>query len=188
MKVFKETKGNYDFVRFNDAQGLLRWMNFTGAKGTYNQEGQRNFKIEISEDMKDFFEDEGIHIGTWVPKPSDYDEEPEPVYTVNVNVSYNNVYFPLEVWLLNDENKTKIAVGEDQAYMLDHMTFSKVSIKCREYRSSKRPGHTTLYLYKAYFTKDIDDLDEEYSGYTNGTAIPDPLKGGNDDEDEIPFT
>lgn len=187
MKIFKETKEKVDYVRFDDAQGALRWMNLTGAKGTYNQEGQRNFKIEITEEEKQFFDSEGIHVGVWVPKPSDYDEEPEPVYTVNINASFGNRYFPLEVWLLNDQNKTKVAVDADQAYMLDHMTFSKVSLKCREYRSSKRPGHTTLYLSKAYFVKDIDDLDEEYSGYSSGTSIPDPLKNGDDDE-EIPFT
>lgn len=187
MKVWKEDRGNFSFVRFDEAEGCLRWMNFTGAKGTYNQEGQRNFKVEISEDMKEFFEQEGIHVGTWVPKPSDYDEEPEPVYTVNINVGFDNQYFPIQVWLLDPINKTKISVSGDQAFLLDHMTYSKVSLKCREYRSSKRPGHTTLYLDKAYFTKDVDDLDNEYSEYKDGTSIPDPLKESNSGEDEIPF-
>lgn len=188
----------YTFVY--GAEEGIKWLNLTGARRTdpstgrvVNNDGDRNFNVDVDGDILNFFVGEGVHIVESVQKDPDTHmplPDAEVRNSVKVRVVFGSQWYPCDILLANPETMTMVRQPDDTVGDLDHMRFSKVTLQLREYHNSF--GSTSLYLRKGIFTKipDVDAFDGEYEGYHMAgdvSTVPDPLKAGEDDEDEIPF-
>lgn len=204
MRVEKkiDPRDGKEYVWVYGAEEGIKWMNLTGARRTdpsngrvVNNDGDRNFAVDVEGEVLAFFEDEGAKIKTSVRKdPETHLPVPdaEEKNSIRVKVVFGSQWYPCDIFLANDETRKMIRIPDDSVGDLDHMRFSKVSLQLREYNNSF--GSTSLYLRRGIFSKipDVDIFDGEYEGYQMAgdevAEVPDPLKSGdNANEDEIPF-
>lgn len=191
MKIYKKKELNEygystDYIYFKDCQDCLKWRNFAGVAKAYNEAGKRNFSVQVSPEMAEFFRNEGINVHSYTPKASDWDENPEEQLTVSVKVVFGSQKFPIDISVGNDETKTKVSIDGDTAYELDTMSFKKASFKARKYMYDSIGGKCTLYLVKAFFVKNTDDLDDEFSDFFGGDGY-DTVTTNEGAEEAVPF-
>lgn len=97
---------NYDeFTRHyivRDARVLF--ANFAGAAQDYNQEGRRNFRLEISEDLAKELENQGVYVRAREAR----DDSGETQYLVKVSV-----YPDAEIRFLNGRSMSTVVIDNE---------------------------------------------------------------------------
>ena len=146
----------------------LIFKNFTGAKGDYNDEGNRNFGVLLDDALAEDLEQEGWRVKYLRPKPDDPDEYKQP--WLPVKVKFGKI--PPIAMLINERGMKKL--DEDTIGQLDWTPASNVDLIVRPYNYpaiAGRPAGVSAYLKSLYYTKDEDDFAKKYSRvpYIDGT-------------------
>lgn len=169
----RESKGHTTITMEGISDREFRWPNLSGNPDAYGNTG-RNFKIEIPEDLVNFFKEDGVNVGEWMPKN---DDDPQVVYTVKVNVSINE-WYPLHIYLITGSDSYELK--ESEFRMIDDIYrdagYDKIDLKIRE-RQTKDPKVRSLYLSEAYFYEAEDDFAKRHR--VSPTSVP--------NVEEVPF-
>lgn len=132
------------------------YKNFTGEKRQYNNEGNRNFCVMLSE--ADAME---LHAAGWLVKPmKKQEEDEEQYYTLKVTVKFGD--FPPRCWLVSSGGRTML--GENMVGMFDKLDSVKVDLVIAAYDWEVN-GNTgrKAYLQNMYYHMYEDELDLEYA-------------------------
>lgn len=136
----------------------LMFKNFQGKKGDYNDEGDRNFGIVLSEEMADHLRDDGWNVKRWIPKG----EDAEPIYWLKVKVRFDN--YPPTAVLINSSGKIKL--DEETIGQLDWSRIRYCDVVVSPYHYKGRNGNPdgiTAYLKAIYVTVDEDEFEAKYA-------------------------
>lgn len=149
-------------VLIDDAKIL--WPNFAGARGRYNQEGDRNFRVVVDDqEIADALMDRGCNLKI---KES---EEPGdlPFMYFEVKVSYR--FDPPVVYLRS--GSSRVQLNEDTIGTLDRVDMLRVDLDIKFGREWTQNGITarTAYLDKMEVIQEVDRFaaryaEEEYPG------------------------
>jgi len=167
-----------DYVIFKHLKNEdIYFKNFSGAKGTYNDEGDRNFAIWIPEEEVDDLIERGFNIKRVKKETSPNFGRPYLKALVRLTWRPNP-----KIFKLTSKNITKL--DEESIGDLDFMIFDDISLKItRMYL--KKYNQWTQVLEKGYFTLTEDDdyeLDAEYADRFSAGPITEE-----EDDDFIPF-
>ena len=173
VKVFNdETTGKVVIrgVKVVPGQMDLIYRNFRGERTDYNDEGNRNFCIKVTEDDVPVLEQANIIVKRT--------KEDEPYFKVNVR--YENVP-PTVVRIkpLANGQKMKTVVDESVIGTLDRMLISDATISVSPY-FSKKNKKWTCYLSAMMFTPLVDPVMEEID------ALDSVYPTEDDDNGDIP--
>ena len=121
----------------------LRYCNFAGRQTRYNDAGNRNFNVVLSEEDYQRMLDAGMNVRVRPPR----NEGDDPTYLMKVNVSYE--YRRPRVIFGDGENFMEL--DEDSLYMIDDAdadgSIVHVDLTFRPSRSSKRTDDYGLSAY-----------------------------------------
>ncbi|MDD3288130.1 MAG: hypothetical protein PHX43_03895 [Alphaproteobacteria bacterium] len=139
-------------VRIDNAKVMFR--NFSGAPGTYNQAGNRNFCVFLPDDLARDMESKGWNI-RWLK--SREDEPPQAMVAVKVN--YGN--YPPSIFIVSNGKASKLS--EENVKELDTAELEQVDLIIRGY-SWEVKGETGIkaYLKEGYFVLATNDLAKKY--------------------------
>ena len=143
------------------------FKNFSGAPGTYNDPGDRNFGVYIGEELAEELADAGWNVKYTKPKE---DREPRPFLKIKLKFKGHPHLYMVR------GNKT-VELDEETVNELDELYFEKADIKLKRVYLSKYDTYGQ-YIDKGFFTILLDELDREYLDHST------PAFG---DEDDIPF-
>lgn len=172
MEVTLEGSRNMFVDRASNMEVLpAKWRNFKGEKRTnpkngkiINDEGVRNFNLQLSDDVAQALADIGAGVKVLEPRT----EEEDPLKFVKVNVKTDGK-FPPTLYFVSD-NKTLTEIPVSQYNILDMAVFESVDLVINLYHSEE--GKTTLYLSKGYFTLKEDRISAKYKNYiTNSETL-----------------
>ena len=176
-------------VTFKDV--TLRFKNFAGRETEFNQAGNRNFHVDLTEDMVEYLNTvelktksgvtvKGANVKTYKPK----DDDAPPRYSLKVLFG---AYPPEEMWYVTSKGKIRLTM--ETVGNLDRMYIekAKVQVSLSTYEKGNNRG-ITAYLKKliVWIKEDDFDQDEEFA---NLPEVGGPAKSGFDDEDDgdLPF-
>lgn len=178
-------------VTFKDV--TLRFKNFSGKATDFNVEGNRNFHVELTEDMVEYLNNvelntksgrtvKGANVKTYIPK----EEGAAPRYSIKVLFG---AYPPEEMWYVTSKGKTRLNM--DTVGNLDHMYIekAKVQVSLSTYEKGSNCG-ITAYLKKliVWIKEDDFDADEDFANLPEVGMGSSGARNGFDDEDEnLPF-
>ena len=154
MAVLTEKPNNEKLeIRIDNAKVMFR--NFSGVAGNYNQAGNRNFCVFLSDEVANKMEKEGWNI-KWLR--SREDEPPQAMLSVKVN--FGN--YPPKIFLVSDGNISKLT--EENVKELDFAELAQVDLILRGYTWEVQ-GKTGVkaYLKEGYFVLVVDELAKKYS-------------------------
>lgn len=137
--------------------------NFSGAKGEYNNEGNKNFCVFLDPQAAERLKEDGWNIRALRPK--DEDTEPQPF--IQVSVSYTNI--PPKVLLISSRGKT--ILDEESIKTLDFAEIKQADLVISPYNWDVRGQKgVKAYLKSLYVTIVEDELDLKYSGVPDSAA------------------
>lgn len=148
----------------------LIYPNFAGNGGQFNDEGNRNFNIELTQDEFDFLTDEGFR-----PRMREkIDADPQlllkinvkfkddPADTRNPKILFKTQYGNKRMW---SEHKKAVVQGEEIDFspvdILDWADIENVNLSFSAYRG-KMSDHNTAYLQMLIATKHEDPFENEF--------------------------
>lgn len=149
-------KSNINPVVIEDTRIMFR--NFTGAKGQYNAEGDRNFCVPLDADIAAEMKAVGWNIKQLAPRedgdaPQDY---------IKVKVSYKENQRPPKVVLVTSRGKNELT--EDTVSVLDWADISKVDLIISPYEWTVRESSGVTAYLKSIFVHIVEDeLDLKYA-------------------------
>lgn len=135
-----------DTGRYVVKQARILFPNFRGAEQDYNAKGKRNFNLQISEELANDLQDQGVHVRHREAR----DDEGEIQHLVKVGV-----YRDADIRLLSGRAMTKIQIvndangmpaPDDQAAMIDdeyskgHIQNGKIMLEFHLSRNTKVVG------------------------------------------------
>lgn len=134
----------------------LRFRNFTGAEGKYNNKGNRNFCVEIDSTDAEDLRDDGWNVKCLMPR----EDGDEPIYYLQIAVRFENI--PPKIVIITSNGKT--VLKEDQVDMLDWAEIENVDITIQPYdwKVGDKVGRKA-YLKAMYVTLVEDELDRKYA-------------------------
>ena len=96
---------NYDedTGRYIVKNAVVRFPNIQGAQQDYNQEGKRNFNLQIDESLAEELKDRGVHVRT-----RDGREEDEVQHLVKIGV-----YRDADIRMLSGKAMTRVVIEND---------------------------------------------------------------------------
>ena len=169
---FDEYSGHY-IIR----NARIMFPNFAGAAQAYNNEGRRNFRVEISEDLAEEMRDRGIFVKAYEGR----DDSDETQHTIKVSV-----YPDADIRLLNGRNMSSIVIDNenkandmgrivDNEFRKGHVMNGNVDLEFRVARNTKVVG-SSPYLRVEMMVIPIrrSKLAEAYEAYE-------------DDDDDLPM-
>ena len=175
-------------VTFKDV--TLRFKNFSGRATDFNAEGNRNFRVDLTEEMAEYLNNvelntksgrtiKGANVKTYIPK----DENAEPRYSIKVLFG---AYPPEEMWYVTSKGKVRLTM--ENVGILDRMYIekAKVQVSLSTYEKGSNCG-ITAYLKKLIVWIKEDDFDQDVDDIPE---VGGPAKGGFDDEEDdgdLPF-
>lgn len=130
----------------------LRYLNFEGREGVFNEKGQRSFCCDIDEELAEQLARDG-----WNVRWTKVQEEGErSIPYVNIAVGYKRL--PPRIILIADRART--VMDEDSVEILDGVQIKTVDLiaRGREYE----PGKIKAYLKSMYITITQDALERKY--------------------------
>lgn len=144
-----------------------QFRNFSGEERRFNPAGNRNFAVEISQEIAEDIGAKGWPV-TCLDGGDAYDE---PLYFIRVKVNFNNR--PPKVILISGGSKTQL--NEDTIGMLDWADIVKASVQLSPnyYDINGKQGYSA-YLKTLYVEIESDPFENDY---------PDSMNS----EEEIPF-
>ena len=133
----------------------IGFRNFSGKAGRYNQEGDRNFVIFLSDADADRLYEQGWNIKQ--TKPKNPDQEPDKY--LPVSVSFNGR--PPRVVLITSRGKTELT--EEEVSILDWAIIKNADVAIRPYEWEVQGNHgVKAYLKSLFVTIEEDELDRKY--------------------------
>ena len=177
-------------VTFKDV--TLRFKNFSGKATDFNAEGNRNFRVDLTEDMAEYLNNielntksgrtiKGANVKTYISK----EEGAEPRYSIKVLFG---AYPPEEMWYVTSKGKIRLTM--ETVGNLDHMFIekAKVQVSLSTYEKGSNCG-ITAYLKKLIVWIKEDDFDQDEDFANLPELGGGPAKNGFDDEDDgdLPF-
>ncbi len=140
-------------VRIDNAQVMFR--NFAGIAKKFNQPGDRNFCIFLSDEVAKKLAKDGWNI-RWLTSRSE--EPPQAMLAVKVNFGNR----PPNIVVVSDGKMTKLT--EATIKELDFAEFKQVDLILRGYKwdVSGQKG-VKAYLKSGYFVLVVDELAKKYS-------------------------
>lgn len=162
----KGTKKAKGIFRVENTRMIFR--NFTGRENDYNEEGNRNFGLIISEEDAIRLKKDGWNVKTLAPRADDPDGFEQPWLPVKVKFGA----YPPSVYLISPNNGTpkKHQLDEETIGQLDWANVEFVDAEISPYNypaRGKHPAGVSAYLRRLYVTIREDDLDAKYG------SIPD---------------
>ena len=133
----------------------IRFLNFSGTPDKFNPAGNRNFSVDIPEEMVEPLLADGWNIKRMKPRD---DEEVGRAY-LQVAVKY--AYFPPKVVMLTSRNK--VVLDEQLIGQLDSAEIKNVDLVIRPYKYEVN-GKTGIkaYLKTMYVTIEDDEFADKY--------------------------
>ena len=133
----------------------INYRNFSGKKGDYNDEGDRNFCVFLEQELGIQLKEEGWNIK--FTRPTDEDETPKPF--LSVTVAFGN--YPPRIMLVTSRNQTRL--NERTIHQLDTSEILNVDVSIRPYNWEHR-GKTGVkaYVQTLYVTVAEDDFAHKY--------------------------
>ena len=123
------------------------YRNFSGVEKKYNPAGNRNFCVEIPENVMvddvplyQVLLEEGWNVRLMPPR----NEGDAPMHYIQVNVSYKNV--PPNIWMIAGRRKTRLDEGSVDS--LDYAEIKTVDLVINPY--NWEPGRVKAYLKTMY--------------------------------------
>lgn len=143
-------------VLFENAE--VAFLNFRGAEGRYNREGDRNFCIILNEEQADAMGKDGWNVKRL--KPREDEEIGTPYLQVTVGYKIN----PPRINMRGDTSKKTTQLGEDTCAILDDVDIAAFDcmIRARHWEVNGETG-VKAYLKSAYVTIEEDFLDLKYA-------------------------
>ena len=131
------------------------WRNFSGKEGRFNQEGERNFLITLSEDTAAHLLDEGWNVKRLKPR---LDEEVGPP-CIQIGVRFDK--FPPRIVLLTDTSRVQLE--EETIEVLDWATFANVDliVRANVWNVNGKTG-LKAYVQSMFVTIEEDALERKY--------------------------
>lgn len=137
----------------------IGFRNFEGREGPYNKSGERSFVVFLDEQMAEELSKEGWNVKFPTPNPNLSPEEDNRQPYLNVSVGFD--YYPANIYIISNENATK--VSEQEVGMLDWAELENVDLVIRPYEwSVNRNSGIKAYLKSGYFTIRVDKFAEKY--------------------------
>lgn len=134
----------------------IRFKNFSGKAGKFNDEGKRNFCVLMEDNLANILIEEGYN----VKYLNSLDEEEPPQAYIQVNVNFSVA--PPKVILVSSRGQT--ALTEETVNVLDYADLAKVDVVLRPYNWSKAgKSGVKPYLKTMYATLDEDPLEVKYA-------------------------
>lgn len=129
------------------ADAHIFYRNFSGVEKKYNPAGNRNFCVEIPENVMvddvplyQVLLEEGWNVRLMPPRK----EGDAPMHYIQVNVSYKNT--PPNIWLIAGRRKTRLDEGSVDS--LDYAEIKTVDLVINPY--NWEPGRVKAYLKTMY--------------------------------------
>lgn len=145
-------------VRIEGAK--LIFKNFQGKKSEYNDAGNRNFGVLLSDELAKELERDGWKVKYLRPRPDDPDQYEQPWLSVKVKF---DPYPPIAV-LINSRGKKKL--DEDTIDQLDWSIIKNCDLIIRPYNypaTSTRPAGVSAYMKAIYVTISEDEFADKYA-------------------------
>lgn len=134
----------------------LRFRNFTGKQGMYNQEGDRNFAIILSEELANRLKKEGWNVKTLKP----YGDESEPQPYLSVAVEYRKGRPPTIIMITS---RARTQLDEETVEHLDQVDIANVDLIIRPYDwTANGNSGRKAYLQSMYLTVNENPLELKY--------------------------
>lgn len=134
------------------------WLNFSGRGSTYNAEGNRNFCVEIDNELAETLKADGWNIKYTKPK----DESYEPTPYIPVAVAYGN--YPPKIYLVTGKNQTLL--DEETVGELDRAEIERVDLIINPYQWSLPTGTSGVKAYcKTMYVTIAEDFGGRYSSH-----------------------
>lgn len=137
--------------------------NFAGRRTEYNEEGNRNFGVLISDEDAERLEEDGWNVKYSRPQADDPTGYRQPWLPVKVKFGD----YPPVVYLIkkNNGNPKKIRLDERTIDQLDWSNIESWDVQIRPYNypaRSGRPAGVSAYLKRLFAVAREDDLDLKY--------------------------
>lgn len=166
---------------FTVENARIIFKNFSGKKTDYNEEGNRNFGLLISDEDADKLKKDGWNVKYLRPRPDDPDEYRQPYLSVKVKFGM----YPPIIYIIKPNNgkPRKLRLDEDSVGQLDWAWIDYCDVKIAPYNYPARrgkPAGVSAYLKYLYVTIKEDDLEMKYG------SIPE-FEDLDESGDETPF-
>ena len=152
---------------FSVEHATLRFRNFSGVGGQYNQEGNRTFALQLDQETAIKLEEQGWNV-SYLP-PLDDDEPPVPILRVAVKWNDKFPQYDPKIFEITDFGKREL--DETTVVKLDAATILNADVVIRPYSwHIGEPGkpnykHGVKAMLKTmYVTLDVDDFEKKYAG------------------------
>ena len=106
---------NKERVTVKDTRFIFR-TNFRGERTQYNNRGDREFNIELPDDLAKDLEGRGWNVKWREPR----EEGDAPIAHIAVRVNFESAY-PPRVWLINADTGSRTMMDEDTIGQIDHL-------------------------------------------------------------------
>jgi hypothetical protein len=145
----------------------LIFKNFRGEKNDFNDEGNRNFGVLLSDDDAEMLKKDGWNVKYLKAKPDDPEEYRQP--WLPVKVKFGDIP-PIAYLVIPGDNPKKVKLDEETIDQLDwtYIEFADLIVRPYNYPARQgRPAGISAYLKSIYCTIRQDDLEAKYG------SIPD---------------
>lgn len=147
-------------ITIEDAQ--LKWPNFEGRAGMFNEEGERDFNVIIDDKTA-----QNLIADEWNVKGGGEDDEGNPQeYWLPVAVGFKK--FPPRIYLITP--KGRVQLSEDEVSAIDSLDIkaADMSIRGSFWPKGWKPGSgekggIKAWLRTMFITINVDPLDEKYN-------------------------
>lgn len=150
---------NLGTITIEDAQIL--YANFSGKVSQFNQGGDKNFCVLLTEEMANVLSEDGWNVKA--TKPREEGDEPRPYLKVTLGYKFK----PSRVILITSKGRTEI--GEDLVGMLDAVDIAKVDLIIRPFEWTMMKGTKqetsglAAYVKSLWVILEEDELDLKYA-------------------------
>lgn len=134
----------------NIENAKLRFKNFSGEETKFNRKGDRNFCVVIEDpDYAQALIDDGWNVKISAPR----DEGDEPMYFIQVKVSFENI--PPSVYLITRNGKQEL--DEESIGVLDYAEIKTVDLTVRPYNWSVNGKEGVKAYLKTMYVTIVED-------------------------------
>lgn len=142
-------------IKFENTRMIFR--NFRGEERMYNDKGDRNFNLVLTEHQAEMLTEEGFKVKVRPPR----NEDEDPQYLLPVSVSYK-IRQP-KVVVIGSRGKKEL--DEESVGELDYAEIEHLDVTIRPYHWSMPNGRSGVkaYLNSLYATLIEDEFAEKYA-------------------------
>lgn len=152
---------------FSIEHATIRFRNFSGIGGQYNQEGNRTFAIQLDQETANRLENDGWNV-SYLP-PLDDEEPPVPILRVAVKWNKDFPRWDPKIFEITDFGKRELT--ENTVAKLDTATILNVDLVIRPYAwhigDPDKPNYKhgiKAMLKSMYVTLEVDEFEKKYAG------------------------